>query len=718
MVIGADGWSGAIRAAGALDKYLARLQKRMELLGKLGLNLFDRTDKKLDRLFRRLDALGRKRVRIDIALSDCLCAPIANIRKHLESITSKSWEVSLQASFESNKQTAERLKSTVETTVKTSVEAKLDLAVAMKSTCECICGDGGKDGAKDKEAGSDKGKEASGEAKEPGWLKQIKGLGKDFGKAFKDRAMENMASKADPLIEKLSNKKGLGFLKLLLPEKQNEANSNKVAQKVECVCTCKCEGDSSVGGGRKGKKTGRSSGKRAAGRTAAQKNAAGNTAADRTAPDSTAADKTAADQKAAGKTAAKKKAAGKTAADRMAPDTTAADKTSANQKAAGTTQNEETAGEANANKAKGPWERFKNFGRSIAERAKGLSGNPDEAGASGDSAKSANTTEADSAAKKPKTFGGRMLAAGKNLARGAGKLLGPAGVVLGAMDIARAEPGEERNKAIGRTVGGVVGSALGSIVFPGVGTIALGMAGSAAGEWVSEKAAGVIDKIKSFWPFGKKKEKNDPQEAAASAAKAPAKDGHAASYSGSAALQMNSGIGGMSVAGRNGLAQTMALSAGASAAVMSYGSGRVPGPGIQAGVTNSSAGAGIVPLSGSNPIGGVQGGESWLNSFFERLTSLFRNLENAIASKPSGPPGTLAPRPTASFAGGLPNAAAIGTPGGTAVMPPQPAPINISVAPGAVQLTVKEQELDYNAIAAQVSARISASIQQSLENRV
>ncbi|MDG0809733.1 hypothetical protein [Cohnella rhizosphaerae] len=48
--------------------------------------------------------------------------------------------------------------------------------------------------------------------------------------------------------------------------------------------------------------------------------------------------------------------------------------------------------------------------------------------------------------------------------------------------------------------------------------------------------------------------------------------------------------------------------------------------------------------------------------------------------------------------------------------PPAPT-ININIPAGAVQLTVKETDIDYSAITAQVSARLTASIRQTLENR-
>ncbi|MFU1797053.1 hypothetical protein ACM1RC_24540 [Paenibacillus azoreducens] len=84
---------------------------------------------------------------------------------------------------------------------------------------------------------------------------------------------------------------------------------------------------------------------------------------------------------------------------------------------------------------------------------------------------------------------------GKVIKRG-GKLLGPLGYAMDAMDIANAKPGKERAEAIGSTVGStllsIAGGAIGTAILPGIGT-AIGTAlGSFAGDFLGGKVGGWI----------------------------------------------------------------------------------------------------------------------------------------------------------------------------------------------------------------------------------
>lgn len=81
------------------------------------------------------------------------------------------------------------------------------------------------------------------------------------------------------------------------------------------------------------------------------------------------------------------------------------------------------------------------------------------------------------------------------LAKGAGKLLGPISMLADVANVATAPP-EERGRAVGSMIGGTagtaIGSAIGSFILPGIGTYiggALGgWAGSSAGGWIGDKA--------------------------------------------------------------------------------------------------------------------------------------------------------------------------------------------------------------------------------------
>ncbi|MDN4600379.1 hypothetical protein P5G61_03995 [Paenibacillus sp. F6_3S_P_1C] len=128
------------------------------------------------------------------------------------------------------------------------------------------------------------------------------------------------------------------------------------------------------------------------------------------------------------------------------------------------------------------------------------------------------------------------------LAKGAGKLLGPISMLADVANVATVPP-EERGRAVGSMIGGTagtaIGSAIGSVLLPGIGTwvggAVGGWAGSAAGGWigdkskdigkfmsnategvgnalsgaadyVSEKTKNITDGISSFFGFGSKKE--------------------------------------------------------------------------------------------------------------------------------------------------------------------------------------------------------------------
>ncbi|SDD02519.1 hypothetical protein SAMN05428987_3845 [Paenibacillus sp. CF095] len=80
-------------------------------------------------------------------------------------------------------------------------------------------------------------------------------------------------------------------------------------------------------------------------------------------------------------------------------------------------------------------------------------------------------------------------------AKGAKRLLGPISMLADVANVATAPP-EERGRAVGSMIGGTagtaIGSAIGSVLLPGIGTwvggAVGGWAGSAAGGWIGDKA--------------------------------------------------------------------------------------------------------------------------------------------------------------------------------------------------------------------------------------
>lgn len=84
---------------------------------------------------------------------------------------------------------------------------------------------------------------------------------------------------------------------------------------------------------------------------------------------------------------------------------------------------------------------------------------------------------------------------GGGLAKGAGKLLRPISMLADVANIATAPP-EQRGRAVGSMIGGTagtaIGTAIGSVLLPGIGSwvggAVGGWAGSAAGGWIGDKA--------------------------------------------------------------------------------------------------------------------------------------------------------------------------------------------------------------------------------------
>ncbi|RUT36338.1 hypothetical protein EJP77_04970 [Paenibacillus zeisoli] len=118
------------------------------------------------------------------------------------------------------------------------------------------------------------------------------------------------------------------------------------------------------------------------------------------------------------------------------------------------------------------------------------------------------------AASPAKGFFGGLLDTGKNLFKGAvnigKKALGPISTAMDVIDIAKAKPGEERNRAVGSAAGGwagaAAGGAIGTMILPGVGTAI----GAAAGGLIGSIAGSDIGSAIGNFFWGKKKEAPKP----------------------------------------------------------------------------------------------------------------------------------------------------------------------------------------------------------------
>lgn len=319
------------------------------------------------------------------------------------------------------------------------------------------------------------------------------------------------------------------------------------------------------------------------------------------------------------------------------------------------------------------------------------------------------------------------------LLKTAGKWIKPLGYIATAASIATAKPGEERNKqvrgAVGNAAGTAIGAALGSIV-PGAGTLAGGLIGGYVGEKLAE---GKVGKAVQGWVssgskwvrgLGKKKSKHKettPDEIPVSSDLNTTQENRSVSK-GPVRLPVFSPVNvlkGVRVdqpreatnlfqgTGHPNRFAPATIFAGNSASGTTIATAPKPQPGVVAGI---GAGAGLGRLGGSAL------GQTGLLGGLLPIVEWFKARLNA----PSGPAavGVSAALPLSpGNAQRLPL-----TPTMQSNSPRQPAnppapTININIPAGAVQLTVKETEIDYNAITAQVSTRLTASIRQTLENR-
>lgn len=407
LVIDADGIAKTGRALQTLERYMDKLRKRAE-------------------------ALSRVRVTISVKLSDCLCGPMKAIRAKLTELTSRIWEVSVRAKFEMDRKLVEKLKAKVKVGVEVSVKANVSASVTAKA--------GGK--------GKDKGDEDK-----PWWEKALgyvkdfaSELGKDVLDVYKDRLKELATGLIDKVIGKVSDKKGMGWLKALLPKPDDK--NNKVSVTVKCICQCKCGGSEYGGnGGRTGR--GKKRNRRNRGRSGASGAGSGRSWMTRT------------------KNWLKDKGANA------------------------------------AGKAASLGSKALRGAKSLARG--GIKAIPAVLGAGA----AVGTMALEKAKKLP------FKSIGKGLLKGTGKLLKPLGIAMDVADIATAKPGQERNRAIGRTVGGAAGAAalgaIGTMILPGFGTMVGSTLGGMAGEWLGDKVGGSIGKIKGLFRRKNKNKQKAPE---------------------------------------------------------------------------------------------------------------------------------------------------------------------------------------------------------------
>lgn len=154
--------------------------------------------------------------------------------------------------------------------------------------------------------------------------------------------------------------------------------------------------------------------------------------------------------------------------------------------------------------------------KGVMDITKGIFGGGASSGIVSGGASSAAKTAAGSDAVKQAANGSPGASAVKNagkkglgsgLMKGLGKrALGPLGYIADATAIASAEPGKERNQAIGSAVGGGIGSTIGGIigsVIPVAGTMIGSTLGGTVGSYIGEKVGGAFTGIGEKFKEGK-----------------------------------------------------------------------------------------------------------------------------------------------------------------------------------------------------------------------
>lgn len=154
--------------------------------------------------------------------------------------------------------------------------------------------------------------------------------------------------------------------------------------------------------------------------------------------------------------------------------------------------------------------------KGVMDITKGIFGGGASSGIVSGGAASAAKTAAGSDAVKQAANGSLGASAVKNagkkglgsgLMKGLGKrALGPLSFIADATAIASAEPGKERNQAIGSAVGGGIGSTIGGIigsVIPVAGTMIGSTLGGTVGSYIGEKVGGAFTGISEKFKEGK-----------------------------------------------------------------------------------------------------------------------------------------------------------------------------------------------------------------------
>ncbi|WP_017690173.1 hypothetical protein [Paenibacillus sp. PAMC 26794] len=288
---------------------------------------------------------------------------------------------------------------------------------------------------------------------------------------------------------------------------------------------------------------------------------------------------------------------------------------------------------------------------------------------------------------------------GGNLVKGAGKLFAPLRMYNNIKELASAPP-EDRARAVGSVAGNAVGTAIGTVLgsvipIPVVGN----MLGGSIGGWLGEKAGGWLgDKVGGFL-------KNNAEDISKVAKFAS----EGASYVAEKTTNLFNGVAGFFGFGSKKEEQTAPAAAVITSPSTPVATQTPPPPPI----------APQMPPPYRPAVLSITGPEAYMNNRFGSPTaaglmgtSVMQS--QAVAMNNAGQPNEKASPLTvriseeqmSSLAGYLKDFKTETT-----------NQIAVNIAPGTVQVTVRENAIDYDAVSHQVGQRISDEFRRAMQNR-
>lgn len=283
---------------------------------------------------------------------------------------------------------------------------------------------------------------------------------------------------------------------------------------------------------------------------------------------------------------------------------------------------------------------------------------------------------------------GMMGKLGGGLAKGAKRLLGPISMLADVADIASAPP-EEKGRAIGSMLGGsagtALGSALGTLISPVIGTYV----GGAVGGWLGSEAGGWIgSKVQNIGNFFSK--------ASEGAGKAIT---GVADYFSEKTKGLTEGISNFFGFGSKKEEQT-APPAAASSSPSVPAAPQMPPPYRPAALSITGPEAYMNNQLGTSTSAGLMGASM--------MQSQAIAVHNTAQSNSKASPMTvhISEEQMGSLAGYLKDFKTETT-----------NQIDVHIAPGTVQVTVRENAIDYDIVSQQVGQRITNELRRAMQNR-